>query len=387
MNILVIGHYGIYEHLSASFVHSQAKTYAKLGHRVRVIIPVPLGKPFRGSRIGPRMHRQSADGIELFYVRYLSVSNYGKRHFNPMSAVAAIRPQLGIILENFAPDVIHAHTLGLDSSVGRWLKRRLGCPLVVTTHGSDTFVPYSQGRKGMLQAFARDADRIVCVSTLLRKRLVQSGVQQPMEVILNGFRVPQTPRQEKPPVSLVQAGYLVARKKADVTMQAFELIARQHKDATLTLVGSGPEEQRFRQMAETLEAGDRIRFTGYLPNHQLLEEVSRARFFIMPSVREGFGIVYLEAMANGCITVGTRGEGISDLIRSGYNGFLVPPDDPKAIADVIEYCLEHPEEAEVIARRGHDAAVGLTWEKNAGQYLELFSRLIGSADPSNRTGA
>lgn len=376
MNILVVCHYGLYQHLSASFVHNQAKAIAAAGYQVRVIIPTPVGKQFRGGKIGPLFYESEADGVGLYYVRYLSASKIGKRFLNTQSAVCALSPRLKRILKGFTPDVIHAHTLGVDSGVGRWLKKQLGCPLVVTTHGSDTFVPFAQGQQDHLRAFAKGADRVICVSNLLKRHLEESGVMEPMEVILNGFRVSEVRVREKMPVSLVQAGYLVARKKADVTIRAFAKLRRNHPEATLTIVGSGTEEARFRALAQELELGDSIRFTGYLPNPLLLEEVAKARFFVMPSVREGFGIVYLEAMANRCVTIGTQGEGIADLIESGHNGFLVPPDDPDAIAQVIEQCLADPKEADQIADRGYESAIGLTWEKNAAEYIALYERLL-----------
>lgn len=386
MNILVIGHYGLYEHLSASYVHSQAKTYAALGHQVRVIIPVPVGKTFQNSKVGPAFYARQADGMTLYYVRYLSASNFGTRYINTKSAILALMPRMKTIFGDFQPDVIHAHTLSLDSGIGAWLKKRLGCPLVVTSHGSDAFVPHAAGKFEDLRAYARGADVVVCVSTLLKRCLQEAGVTEPMEIILNGFRVNEAPKQEKPPVSLVQAGYLMPRKKADVTMRAFALLRQKYPEATLTIVGSGPEEQRFHALARELELGESIRFTGYLPNPKLLEEVSKARFFVMPSVREGFGIVYLEAMANRCVTIGTEGEGIADLIRSGYNGFLVPADDPQAIVSVIEECIRDPQRADAIARQGHDDAVGLTWERNARQYLDLFARLREKTDSCNHRG-
>ena len=95
----------------------------------------------------------------------------------------------------------------------------------------------------------------------------------------------------------------------------------------------------------------------------------------MPSYPEGFGIVYLEAMASGCITIGTEGEGIANLIKNGENGFLVPPDDPDDIAAVMEWCLAHPEEATAIADRGRQDALSLTWDHNAEQYIKLFKEL------------
>jgi glycosyltransferase involved in cell wall biosynthesis len=92
----------------------------------------------------------------------------------------------------------------------------------------------------------------------------------------------------------------------------------------------------------------------------------------MPSIREGFGIVYAEAMACGCVAIGTEGEGIADLIVSGENGYLVPPDDPEAIVETITACLQQPESMRAVADAGRAAALQLTWEVNAAQYLQLF---------------
>ena len=82
-------------------------------------------------------------------------------------------------------------------------------------------------------------------------------------------------------------------------------------------------------------------------------------------------------MASGCVTIGTEGEGIAVLIISGENGFLVPPDDPDAIVQTIEWCLGHPDKASAIAERGRRDALNLTWEKNAKQYTALFQEFSG----------
>ena len=121
---------------------------------------------------------------------------------------------------------------------------------------------------------------------------------------------------------------------------------------------------------------DAVVFLGEIPNADVMKRMAQSKFFVMPSVREGFGIVYLEAMASGCITIGTEGEGIADFIEDGVNGFLVPPDQPDVISQKILWCLEHPEKAEEIARRGMEKAQGQTWEKNANEYVELFDFLI-----------
>lgn len=377
MNILVVCDSNLYDDFSASFVHAQAAAYAALGHRVRVIVPYAVGKrDWDGNRFSGPIRRWKRDGVEIFAMRHISISNYGKKGFNLASAIRVLPRKLDKLLDGFAPDVIHAHALGFNGEIGAWLKKRLGVPLVVTTHGGDTFTPYAAGQRDVLKRLADKADHLACVSTLLKRRLEECDVSVPMSVILNGFRIKNiVPNLDKPPLSLIQAGSLVARKKADVTIRAVEKLCVKYPGVSLSIVGSGPEMERFQMLCRTLGVERKVCFHGYLPNPDTLAEMVKARFFVMPSVDEGFGIVYLEAMASGCITIGTEGEGVADLIVSGENGFLVPPDDPEAIVQVIEWCLGHPDESAAIAKRGRKDAMGLTWEKNAEQYIELFERM------------
>ena len=364
MNILVVCHYGLYSDLTASFVHNQVKAYAALGHQVRVIIPIPFGKrlALAGARGGPLMKRRTADGVELYYIRFLSLSNYGERHFNTPSALVSLFFLLPAILDGFSPDVIHAHALGLDSQAGAWLKKRLNIPLVVTTHGSDTFIPFSKGNLAELKRNADQPDHLVCVSSLLKQRIQDCGSSVPLSVILNGFNAQyMDPGVEKPAGSMIQADSLISRKKADVTIRAYAQLHKKYPDAVLHIVGIGDEGEHLQALCRKLGVEDGIRFHGHLSNPESLAEMAKAQFFIMPSVKEGFGIVYLEAMASGCITIGTEGEGIADLIVSGENGFLVPPDSPEAIVHSIEWCLANPIQSSAIAEQGRRTVQVMTW--------------------------
>lgn len=376
MNILVVAHYQNDSSPTAIFVHDQVKAYAALGHRVRVIVPIALGKHgfLTGGRF--RSYRERIDGTEHFFVRHLSLSKYGAGGFNTRRAIGAVARQYDRLFADFTPDIIHAHTLGFDSEIGAWLKARLHVPLVVTTHGSDTSIPYEQGQLSWLAEEVAPADHVAAVSSALAKKLADSGTKTPISVILNGFRVQALPAAtEKEPCSVIQVGHLIAQKHFDTTLRAFALLKETQPAACLTIVGHGPEQKALEQLAQVLGVSNAVRFTGQLSNEGVLAEMSRAQFFCMPSVREGFGIVYLEAMAVGCITIGTEGEGIADLIANGENGFLVPPESPDAIEQVMAWCLAHSQEAAAVAQHGKQDAMALTWDSNAKKYLELFRTL------------
>ena len=117
-------------------------------------------------------------------------------------------------------------------------------------------------------------------------------------------------------------------------------------------------------------------FLGEIDNKSVFGELAKSRFFVLPSFPEGFGIVYLEAMASECITIGTEGEGISELIVSGENGYLVNRNSPNEIARLIEECIKNPSEAEHLAQKGKKSVSKLGWKENSQRYIKLYEKLL-----------
>ena len=159
-------------------------------------------------------------------------------------------------------------------------------------------------------------------------------------------------------------------------MQAVKILKELYPNISLHIVGSGPEQNNLEKLCSELGLEDTVHFCGHLSNREAMEEMAQAQFFIMPSSPEGFGIVYLEAMASGCVTIGIQGEGISDFIIDGENGYLVPLDDVDAIVLAVKNCLEDRQLLEKIATKGKLDANRQTWSKNADEYSDLFNELV-----------
>ena len=378
MNILVTSPYGLYQDFSFSFVHNQAKAFVQRGHRVRVILPLAVAKKnTAGKRFGKIVDVRNVDGVEICYVRYLSLGRFGAKNFNRKSAEVTIRKMLPKLLKEFRPDVIHGHTLDYGSEVGSCIRDCTGCPLVVTTHGGDTNVPFEKGQRDLLKEYCDRIDTVAAVSRKLKDRLHECGTKTAVEVIHNGFLQHPYPADcEKNLNKVIQVGNLIPSKRVDMTIRAFAKLREERPDLELTIIGQGPLRGELEALCEQLQIIDAVHFLGKKPNAEVFHRMCESGFFVMASKPEGFGIVYLEAMAAGCIAVGTEGEGIADIITHGENGFLVPADDPEAIVNVVRTCLENPQEMDAVAEKGKQTAKHLTWEQNACRYEALFDKLI-----------
>lgn len=140
---------------------------------------------------------------------------------------------------------------------------------------------------------------------------------------------------------------LYRRKRIDVLLRA----AAQARIPNLEvrIVGDGPEARDFRGLWRRLRLGDRVRWLGNVSRARLAAEYNRADLFCLPSVQEGFGIVFLEAMAAGRPVVAARAAAAPEVVPQGV---LVEPDDAESLAAALESLCRQPAERCRMAREG-----------------------------------
>jgi glycosyltransferase involved in cell wall biosynthesis len=142
-----------------------------------------------------------------------------------------------------------------------------------------------------------------------------------------------------------------------VLIDAFPLIHQKYSDAQLVLAGKGDDLERLRSRAFALppELHSHIFMPGYVAD-DLLERIHRQSYlFAMPSIGEGFGLVYLEAMSRGKPCIGARADATPYVIREGETGLLV--DDPRSleqVADAVLWLFDHPEDTARMGRAGYE---------------------------------
>ena len=165
-------------------------------------------------------------------------------------------------------------------------------------------------------------------------------------------------------------GSLYELKNVDITLRALNK-SMVDKDYIFDIVGSGAENGKLHHLVEELGMRENVVFHGQKKREEAQEILRNADCFIMVSTREAFGLVYVEAMAKGCIVVATKGQGIDGIITHSENGFLCKARDVDGLAEIISHivCLNQTE-LQQISKRAVATATELTDRKVAKHYID-----------------
>jgi glycosyltransferase involved in cell wall biosynthesis len=163
------------------------------------------------------------------------------------------------------------------------------------------------------------------------------------------------------------------RKRLDVLLRATALLRERIPALEVRIVGGGPEARKLRRLARSLELEAVVRWLGNLSQDALAREYNRADVFCLPSVQEGFGIVFLEAMAAGKPIVAARAAAAPEVIPQGL---LVEPDSPHALAAALEDLHGDTALKRQLVRSGFEVVQQFDAPGVARAFLELLRRLL-----------
>ncbi|WP_433630310.1 glycosyltransferase family 4 protein [Halomicrococcus sp. NG-SE-24] len=250
-------------------------------------------------------------------------------------------------------------------------------PLVVTWHEvwDDYWYDY-MGRTGSIGKLVEGVVGNVPHSPVAPSKMTARkfhelpGTDQKVTVIPNGIDTTRIediePKSEG--FDLLYAGRLIKDKNIDLLMEAFN---RLDNDVTLGIIGDGPQRRALHKKAENLDCRDQITFLGFLEEYNdVLAHMQAADIFASPSVREGFGITFLEAMMADCtvITVDHPNSAGSEVVKNA--GFVTAP-TVNAIANAIDRAIKGEEPpTDPISR-----AKKFDWDRIAIETEEYFQTI------------
>ncbi len=230
-----------------------------------------------------------------------------------------------------------------------------GARLVLVIHGIDAWQPT---RSPVTNLLVRRVDAFIAVSNLTKDRFIawsrvsaDKGLVVPNSIDLANFK----PGAKSPDLVkryglqgktvLMTMGRLVSAERYkgfDEVIEILPLLIKTTPNLSYMIIGEGNDRRRLQEKVKTLGVEDYVVFTGFISEEEKCTHYNLADAFVMPSRGEGFGIVFLEAMACGVPVVGSILDGSREALRDGALGALVDPNDARAIQDAIMDALRRP---------------------------------------------
>lgn len=248
-----------------------------------------------------------------------------------------------------------------------WMARRFNSRLRYHVHvfGIDVWSPLPAMRQRALAG----ADLTISISDDTTARMNAAQARRPSRVALlyptldpefmQALAVAPTPEQLPPgvrnPYFLVVGRLSVADqyKGVDTLIKALARLGPEHAALRMVAVGDGNDRPRLEALARELQVADRVLFLGRQPDEMLRRLLALCDFFALPSGKEGFGIVFLEAMANRKATIGGNQGGTIEIIQEGRTGLMVPFDDADAQARALARLAGSADECRAMGDAGY----------------------------------
>jgi len=362
---------------------------------VQIVQPVPWCPQVAPLPAWARTPTHQADGVEITHAPMF----YVPKVLKSLDAYWLERSIASIAKRSHARaplDLIDAH-FGYPEGVGSLrVARRLGIPLFITIRGFENEYLHKPIIGPMLADAMRSAAGCVSVSHSLRELAIEHGVDPAkVRVVHNAIERsifhPGDASAARARLGfptgrvIVSVGHLISRKRHHVLIEAFARVRARYRDATLAIIGGKAFEPDYpaqlAQLAQRLGVADAVRFVGNVPPPVVADWLRAAAAFALGTAREGCCNAVLEALGVGVPVVTTPVGDNAHFVKDGENGFLVPVDDPAAMAEAL---------ASVFARESWDRerisaelAVG-TWQTIARDVLEFFGETLAQRASEQR---
>lgn len=216
-------------------------------------------------------------------------------------------------------------------------------------------------------------DRIIVPSRFLKDVLIKYYEVKPtkVQVIYNSIDLndcqispPQGVQSSGRP-QIITVGRLVSHKRIDKVIRTFKKLTEEYPQASLEIIGDGPERGNLEVLSQKLQVSEQVRFLGRLTRQETLARLRAADIFILNSVYEGLPHLVIEAMACRVPVIATNIRGTNEVVEDGETGLLVEVDNDAQLKEKIAILLEDKQLRQRLVDKAHQSVrENFTWEKN-----------------------
>jgi glycosyltransferase involved in cell wall biosynthesis len=299
-------------------------------------------------------------------------------------AIRAFATFVGLLALNRAR-LVHAHSA---SDASFWRKSVFvttafiaRVPVVFHMHGAEFISFWREGsslRKAVIKEILTRSSTVISLSDSWRKDLLTIAPAARVVVVPNPVEVRARDNRFRHPCRLLFLGRIGDRKGSFDLLQALAIVKSLHGEVRLYCGGDG-ELARFSGRAGELGLAANVVLLGWVRGMAKHRQLSRATLFVLPSHAEGLPMALLEAMACGVPVITTPVGGIPELVRDGVDGLLVPPGDPRALAEAIDRLLSDEKLRERLAASAWDRVASRYSVPSVVDRIEDVYRRLGAS--------
>jgi glycosyltransferase involved in cell wall biosynthesis len=353
-----------------------SKLAAKRGHEVTVLTCRFPGQP----------REEFVEGVKILRVGLSREPMTGGARREALPVLSYIlRTAIRALTLN--ADLIHCNTYFPVYS-GKIATRLRNIPLVTTFHDIYRLTDWVEAQGSFFWGLAGHVvtaiaaklshDRIIAVSPQCKQKLISLGIRsENITVIPNGVDLSLFDSTDvlKVPCQILYVGRLVSTKHVDSLLRAFSGVLKHVPEASLKIVGDGPENARLKRLVCTLRLQRNVTFAGTTPTYEAVARYFKeSAFFVLPSTVEGESIAAKEAMAAGLPVIAMRiaGSGVLSVVKDGVNGFLVDPLQPNAFVERIVELLQDDKKRRAMAVTARRFVQEYDWKVIAERTLQVY---------------
>ncbi|MFC0560845.1 glycosyltransferase family 4 protein [Halalkalibacter alkalisediminis] len=376
MNILHICSYYIGNQLYKNMV----KELSTMGVNQHVFIPIK-----NKSSIGKNQLLTQNETIKYYYSNIL---NKYDRYLYLLKINKQLKEIEKSILSNESIDFVHAHTVFSDGGTAYQLYEKYGINYMVTVRNTDInrFYKYWIPLRPYMYKILLNARKVVFISHAYKKQMfsllpakVVSQIKSKCIVIPNGIdkywhkesKETKVRKDKLSEINLLFIGMLNKNKNLKSVLLTCAKLCEQGYNAKLKVVGNGPLEDDFRSLTKELNIDKNVEFHGYITDKKSIKSIiDECDVFIMPSFKETFGLVYIEAMSRGLPVLYSKGQGIDGFFEEGEIGYSVDPLNIEAMVNaIVKIIVNYPEMSNNCIKKSKV----FTWHTICGYYYKLYT--------------
>lgn len=271
-------------------------------------------------------------------------------------------------------ELLHAYQAS-QAAGAAWMVHvaRPSLPFLITLQEGKSLDTQSWSVRWARALMIKSADRITAISNYLA-HYARRYTKVPVNIIPNGVEIHGIQNMSHNEPTILTVSRLVQKNNIEGIIRAFAIVRRTIPSARLVIAGSGPLKEKLQSVSEQQHVS--VEFIGTVPHEKLSGIYAAADVFVRPSLSEGLGSVFLEAMASRVPVVASPVGGIPDIVRHEETGLLCNPDDPDDIARSIIRLLTDKKLSDRIVSTAYEMVRSTyDWDIISGQMDSVYRHM------------